>query len=202
MDTKSLFKLTYGLYFLSAESEGKDNACIINTAVQIANNPDRISVSVTKGSYTCEMIEKSGKFNISAISTEADFSLFEHFGMKSGRDVDKFADFKDVARSENGLYYLTKYANAFISVKVTQTIDMGSHMLFIGEMTDGEVLSDKESCSYAYYHANIKPKPAATSSSVKGWRCTICGYEYEGENLPADYVCPLCKHPASDFEQM
>ena len=201
MDTKSLFKLTYGLYLLSASSDGKDNGCIINTAVQIANNPDRISVSVTKSSLTCEMIEKAGKFNISSISTEADFSLFEHFGMKTGRDTDKFAEFSDVARSENGIYYLTKESNAFISVKVIQTIDMGSHILFIGEMTDGEILSDKDSCSYAYYHANIKPAPAS-SAKTKGWRCTICGYEYEGEELPSDYICPLCKHPASDFEKM
>lgn len=201
MDTKSLFKLTYGLYLLSAEYNGKDNGCIINTAVQIANNPDRISVSVTKGSLTCEMIEKTGNFNISSISTEADFSLFEHFGMKTGRDTDKFENSPDVSRSENGIYYLTKACNAFISVKVTQTIDMGSHMLFIGEMTDGKVLSDKDSCTYAYYHANIKPAPTS-SSATKGWRCTICGYEYEGESLPEDYICPLCKHPASDFEKM
>lgn len=202
MDSKSLFKLTYGLYLICAKENDKDNACIINTAVQIANNPDKISVSVTKGSLTCEMISSTGKFNISSISTDADFSLFEHFGMKSGRECDKFDSFTDVKRSENGLLYLTKYSNAFISVNVTQTVDLGSHILFIGEMTDGEVLSDKESCSYAYYHANIKPAPKISDKSVKGWRCTICGYEYEGEELPADYICPLCKHPASDFEKM
>ena len=201
MDSKSLFKLTYGLYFLSANMDGKDNGCIINTAVQIANNPDKISVSVSKGGLTCEMIEKTGKFNISSLTVDAEFSLFEKFGLKSGRDTDKFADFNDIARSENGLVYLTKYSNAFISVKITQVVDMGSHMLFIGEMTDGEVISDKESCSYAYYHANIKPAPRKPSTSG-GWRCTICGYEYEGEELPADYICPLCKHPASDFEKM
>ena len=147
------------------------------------------------------MIEKTGKFNISSLTVDAEFSLFEKFGLKSGKDTDKLADFNDIARSENGLVYLTKYSNAFISVKVTQVVDMGSHMLFIGEMTDGEVISDKESCSYAYYHANIKPAPAEPSASG-GWRCTICGYEYEGEELPADYICPLCKHPASDFEKM
>ena len=202
MDSKALFKLTYGLYLLSANENGKDNACIINTAVQIANNPDRLSVAVTKGSLTCDMILKTEKFNISSISTEADFSLFEKFGMKSGRDEDKFSDFSDVARSENGLLYLTKASNAFVSVKVTQTVDMGSHILFIGEMTDGEILSDKDSCSYAYYHANIKPAPKKTENAVKGWRCTICGYEYEGEELPSDFICPLCKHPASDFDKV
>lgn len=202
MDTKSLFKLTYGLYLICVNENGKDNACIINTAVQVSNNPDKISVSVTKGSLTCEMIASTGKFNISCIDTDAEFSLFEHFGMKSGRNIDKFNNFTDVKRSENGILYLTKHANAFISVKVTKTVDLGSHMLFIGEMTDGEILSDNESCSYSYYHTNIKPAPKATVESVKGWRCTICGYEYEGEELPADYICPLCKHPASDFEKM
>lgn len=201
MDTKSLFKLTYGLYLLTANHNGKDNGCIINTAVQVANSPDRIAVSVTKGSLTENMIKESRKFNISAISTDAEFSLFEHFGMKSGRDIDKFADFTDVKRSPNELFYLTKWANAYISVYVQEIVDLGSHTLFIGQMVGGEVLSDKESCSYAYYHANIKPKPAA-SSGVKGWRCTICGYEYEGEELPSDFICPLCKHPASDFEKM
>ncbi len=201
MDTKSLFKLTYGLYLLSANENGKDNASIINTAVQVANNPDKISVSVTKGSMTAEMIERTKEFNISSISTEAEFSLFEHFGMQSGRDADKFASFSDVKRSANGILYLDKFANAFLSVKVTRIIDLGSHLLFIGDMTDGEVLSDVDSCTYAYYHANIKPKPVSDNTS-KGWRCTICGYEYEGETLPADYICPLCKHPASDFEKM
>lgn len=201
MDTKSLFKLTYGLYLLTANHNGKDNGCIINTAVQVANSPDRIAVSVTKGSLTENMIKESRKFNISAISTDAEFSLFEHFGMKSGRDINKFADFTDVKRSPNELFYLTKWANAYISVYVQEIVDLGSHTLFIGQMVGGEVLSDKESCSYAYYHANIKPKPAA-SSGVKGWRCTICGYEYEGEELPSDFICPLCKHPASDFEKM
>ena len=201
MDTKSLFKVTYGLYLLSANENGKDNACIINTAVQVANNPDKISVSVTKGSLTAEMIEKTGSFNISVISTEAQFSLFEHFGMKTGRDFNKFEAFDSVKRSENGLLYLDKYSNAFISVKVTQVVDLGSHLLFIGLMTDGKILSDKESCTYAYYHANIKPVPTS-SGTTKGWRCTICGYEYDGEDLPEDFICPLCKHPASDFEKM
>ncbi len=201
MDTKSLFKLTYGLYLLSANDANRDNACIINTAAQIANNPDRISVSVTKGSLTADMIARDGKFNISSISTEADFKLFEHFGMQSGRDVDKFESFKAVKRSENGLYYLTEAANAFISARVTQSIDLGSHMLFIGEMTDGQLLSDKESCTYSYYHANIKPQPTS-GDDMKGWRCKVCGYVYDGEELPGDYICPLCKHPASDFEKM
>ena len=201
MDTKSLFKLSYGLYLLTANAGGKDNGCIINTAVQVANSPDRIAVSVTKGSLTESMIAENKKFNISVISKEAEFSLFEHFGMKTGREVDKFADFTDVKRSPNELYYLTKWANAYISVYVQEIVDLGSHTLFIGQMVGGEVLSDSESCTYAYYHSNIKPAPKS-SADKKGWRCTICGYEYEGEVLPDDYICPLCKHPASDFERI
>lgn len=201
MDTKSLFKLSYGLYLLTANAGGKDNGCIINTAVQVANSPDRIAVSVTKGSLTESMIAENKKFNISVISKEAEFSLFEHFGMKTGREVDKFADFTDVKRSPNELYYLTKWANAYISVYVQEIVDLGSHTLFIGQMVGGEVLSDSESCTYAYYHSNIKPAPKS-SADKKGWRCTICGYEYEEEVLPDDYICPLCKHPASDFERI
>ena len=200
MDSKSLFKLTYGLYLLSANHDGKDNACIINTAMQVANNPDKISVAVTKGSLTCEMISASGKFNVSSISEKADFSLFEHFGMKTGRDTDKFAEFSNVKRSENGVLYLAAFANAFISVKVKQTVDLGTHLMFIGDMTDGEVLNEDDSCTYAYYHKHIKPAPKE-SKGKSVWVCTICGYEYEGEELPTDYICPLCKHPASDFEK-
>lgn len=199
MNTKALYNLTYGVYLLSASENGKDNACIINTAVQVANNPTRISIAAIKGNLTHDMILSTGEFNLSAISTDAPFSLFKHFGMQSGRDVDKFAEFTDVARSENGLYYLTKYANSFVSLKVTETLDLGSHTLFIAELVDGEVLSSKPACTYSYYQTTIKnsaPKPAVK----KGWKCTICGHVYEGENLPADYICPLCKHGPEDFE--
>ena len=199
MNTKALYNLTYGVYLLSAKENGRDNACIINTAVQVANNPTRISIAVIKGNLTHDMIAATGKFNLSAISTDAPFSLFKHFGMQSGRTADKFADFADVTRSENELYYLTKWANAFLSLKVTESHDLGSHTLFIGELIDGEVLAAVPSCSYGYYQSTIKktaPKPAAK----KGWRCKICGYVYEGETLPADFICPLCKHGPEDFE--
>ena len=199
MNVEALYKLTYGVYLLSARENGKDNACIINTAVQVANNPTRISVAVIKGNLTHDMIVATGEFNLSAISEDASFDLFKHFGMQSGRDVDKFETFKDVERSENGLYYLNKFANAFMSLKVLESYDLGSHTMFIAELVDAEVLSDKPSCSYGYYQTTIKtaaPKPAVK----KGWRCKICGYVYEGENLPEDYICPLCKHPAEDFE--
>ena len=166
MNTKALYNLTYGVYLLSANKDGKDNACIINTAVQVANNPTRISIAAIKGNLTHDMILSTGRFNLSSITTDAPFSLFQHFGMQSGREIDKFAEFKDVARSENGLYYLTKYANSFLSLKVIDSIDLGSHTLFIAELEDGEVLSSESCCTYGYYQTVIKnaaPKPAAKS---------------------------------------
>ena len=201
MNPKALYNITYGVYLLSAKEDGKDNACIINTAVQVANNPTRVSIAAIKGNLTHDMILRTGVCNLSAITTDADFSLFKHFGMQSGRDVDKFADFSDVVRSENGLYYLTKWSSAFLSLKITKSHDLGSHTLFIGEVVDGEVLSANDNCTYGYYQTVIKaaaPKPAAKT----GWRCKVCGHVYEGENLPADYVCPLCKHGAEDFEKI
>ena len=199
MNTKALYNLSYGVYFMSAQDGGKDNACIINTAVQVANNPTRISVAAIKGNLTHDMILATGKCNLSPLTTDAPFSLFQHFGMQSGRDADKFADFPHVARSENGLYYLTAYSTAFLSLKIVESHDLGSHTLFIGELVDGEVLSKGENCTYSYYQSTIKasaPKPAVK----KGWRCKVCGYVYEGDKLPEDYICPVCKHGAEDFE--
>ena len=199
MNTKALYNLTYGVYLLSASENGKDNACIINTAVQVANNPTLISIAAIKGNLTHDMILSTGRFNLSTISTDAPFSLFQHFGMQSGRTTNKFAKFTDVARSSNGLYYLTKYTNAFLSLRVVNSIDLGSHTLFIAELTDSEVLSNEPCCSYEYYHTSIKknaPKPAEKS----GWKCKICGHVYNGDTLPDGYVCPLCKHGAEDFE--
>ena len=201
MNTKALYNLTYGVYFMSAQKDGKDNACIINTAVQVANNPTRISIAAIKGNLTHDMILETGKCNLSPLSNDAPFSLFQHFGMQSGRSVDKFADFSDVARSENGLYYLTKYATAFLSLNIVESHDLGSHTLFIGELVDAEVLEKAENCTYGYYQTVIKAsanKPAAKT----GWRCTVCNHVYEGENLPDDYICPICKHGKEDFEKI
>ena len=198
MDTTALYKLTYGLFLLTAKEDGKDNGCIINTAIQVANNPLRISIAAIKGNKTHDMIMNSKEFNISSITTSADFALFQRFGMQSGRDVDKFAGFSDVARSENGLYYLTKASNMYMSAKVVNEMDLGSHTLFVAEVTDGVVLSEEPSCTYAYYQSDIKTKPAATTAK-RTWTCTICGYVYEGNEVPDDYLCPICKHGKEYF---
>jgi len=201
MNGKALYNLTYGVYFMSARESDRDNACIINTAVQVANNPTRISIAAIKGNLTHDMILATGKCNLSPLTTDAPFSLFSHFGMQSGRNTDKFADFSDVARSENGLYYLTKYSTAFLSLNIVETHDLGSHTLFIGELVDAEVLTNAENCTYGYYQTVIKAK--ASQPVVKsGWRCTVCNHVYEGENLPEDYICPICKHGVEDFEKI
>ena len=201
MNIKALYNLTYGVYLMSARENGKDNACIINTAVQVANNPTRISIAAIKGNLTHDMIAKTGKCNLSALSVDAPFSLFQHFGMQSGRNVDKFADFADVARSENGLLYLTKYATAFLSLNIVESLDLGSHTLFIGELVDAETLDNAENCTYGYYQTVIKA--SATQPVAKtGWRCKVCNHVYEGEELPDDYVCPICKHGKEDFEKI
>ena len=200
MDPKSMFKIGYGLYVLTANSNGKDNGCIINTAIQVTSQPNRISICLNKLNYTHDMIVKDGKFNISVIDETASFDLFKHFGFASGKDKDKFADFDSYKKSENGLLYICENTNAFISGKVFETVDLGTHTMFLADVTDGEVLSDNKTCTYDYYQSNTKPKPE--KKKVKGYRCRICGYVYEGEELPEDFICPICKHGASDFEKI
>lgn len=195
----ALFKLSYGLYVLTAKEGEKDNGCIINTALQVTDTPKQISICVNKDNFTCGMIERTGTFNISILSQKAEFAVFQHFGFRSGRDTDKFADYGDAARSENGLLYVTKGVNSMISVKVNQTVDLGTHQMFIGEVTEEQIFSDVPSVTYQYYFDHIKPAPAA-KPKAKGYVCRICGYVYEGEVLPPDFVCPLCKHGAEDFE--
>lgn len=200
MDTKALFKLTYGLYLLTAREFGVDNGCIINTAMQLSSEPLRIAVSVLKANKTHDMIQRTGAFCISTITTDADFSMFQRFGMQSGRDTDKFADYPYVTRTPSTIYRLTKYTNMYMTAVVTQEVDLGSHTLFIAEITDGEVLSDSPACTYTYYQDHIKPKPIAQPTEKKQWVCTVCGYVYEGEELPDDFICPWCKHGKEDFE--
>ena len=204
MNKKAMYKLSYGLFVLTTEHEGKVNGCITNTAIQVTSDPNRIAIAVNKSNFTHDLMKASNKFNISVISREADFGLFKHFGFQSGRDVDKFADFGDYALSGNGLPYITKGTNAWFSCWIEQAIDLGTHTLFTALVTDMEVLSKAPSCTYEYYQSDIKPKPQKTAASdgKTVWRCRICGYEYVGEELPADFICPLCKHPASDFEKV
>ena len=205
MDKKAMYKLSYGLFVLTAKEDSKDNGCIINTAIQAASEPNQLSICVNKLNYTHDMIKRTGAFTVSVISQNASFDLFKQFGFQTGREADKFADFSSCTRCVNGIYYITEGTNAYISVKVTKSEDLGSHTMFIGEITDMEVLSEVPSVTYEYYLNNIKPKPQAVDITEEGqtvWRCTICGYEYVGEELPEDFVCPLCKHPASDFEKI
>lgn len=200
MNQAAMFQLSYGLFVLSAKNDQKDNACIVNTVQQVTTTPNRITVAVNKNNYTHDMIVETGVFNVSILSEEAEFAVFKRFGFQSGRDVDKFADCDYYTRAENGRVYLNRYANAYISAKVVATYDLGTHTLFIADVTDAEVLSNVPSVTYTYYHKNIKPKPEQTKT--KGWRCKICGYVYEGEELPADFICPICKHGAADFEKI
>ena len=197
MNPKALFNITYGLYVLTARDGDKDNGCIINSVMQVAEKPVRLALSVSKQNLTCDMIRKTGLFNVCALTTEAEFDLFRRFGFQSGRDADKFQGLTGVKRSENGLTYLTECTNAFLSAKVVETQDLGTHYLFIAEVTDGEVLGDGWACSYAYYQADIKPKPAPVKK--KSWVCEICGYVHEGEEVPDDFVCPICKHGKEAF---
>lgn len=203
MDQKVMYALSYGLFVLSARRGEKDNGCITNTAIQVTSEPNRIAIAVNKANFTHDMVLETGKFTVSVLSQEAKFELFQRFGFQSGRDVDKLADFQEhIARDGNGVVYVTQGTNAWISCQVVSTMDLGTHTLFVADVLDGGILSNAPSATYAYYQANIKPKPAAPAgeSSKKRWVCTICGYVYEGEELPADFICPLCKHHASDFE--
>ena len=197
IDPSALFKIGYGLYVLTSNDGTKDNGCIVNTVTQISNAPDRLSVSVSKLNYTHEILKEAGIFNVNCLTTEAPFSLFQDYGFRSGRDSDKFAG-KEVKRTGNGIVYLEDSVNAVFSLKAESYLDMDSHGLFICRIEESRVLSDRESMTYAYYHANVKPKPQP--KKAKGFVCKICGYVYEGEELPADFICPICKHPASDFE--
>ncbi|MDE7442779.1 MAG: flavin reductase [Muribaculaceae bacterium] len=200
-----LFNISYGLYVITASKNGRDNGCISDTLVQLTAEPEQASVCLNKDSYTCELVAETGAFTASIISLDAGIDLFKRFGFQSGRTVDKFADYGDIRRVANGTLAITAGTNAFISVKVEQSIDLGSHVLFIGKITEKETLNNAPSMTYSYYMDNVKPKPAEKASQTEGnkeqtvWRCEVCGYEYVGEELPADYKCPLCKQPASVF---
>ncbi len=200
-----LLNIQYGLFVITACDGGRDNGCISNTVAQVTMQPNRISVTLNKENLTTEFIQHSGCFTASIISEAADFELFKHFGFQSGRAVNKFADFTDCRRVSNGTLAITRGANTFISANVEQVIDLGTHILFIGYVTEMEALADTPSATYSYYQEHIKPQPQPVGQTAEGktvWRCVICGYEYEGEELPSDFICPICKHPASDFEKI
>ncbi len=196
-DLKALFNIGYGLYVVTSNDGKKDNGLIVNTVTQVTNTPNRIAVTINKENYSHHIIKQSGIMNINCLSTDSPFSVFESFGFVSGRNVDKFNDY-DVLRSDNGLPFLTRFINSFMSLKVEQYLDLDTHGMFICSVTEARVISDKETMTYTYYLNNVKPKPE--TEGKKGFVCKICGYIYEGDTLPEDIVCPLCKHGAADFE--
>lgn len=195
----ALNNITYGVYILTSSAD-KFNGCIINTLTQVTSNPLKISITVNKDNYTTKMIEESGNFNVSILDKSTDFEIIKTFGFSSGKDTNKFEDFSDFKLSGNGIPYITKYTNAYISGRVIEKIDLGSHYLFIAEVTDSLALSSNESVTYSYYHTNIKPKP--TAQKKNSYVCKICGYVHEGDELPSDFICPICKHGVEAFEKI
>ena len=196
-DMTALFKIGYGLYVVTSNDGKKDNGLIVNTVSQVTDTPNRIAVTINKANYSHHVIKQTGKMNVNCLTVDAPFKVFEVFGFQSGRNVDKFADCEPL-RSDNGLVFLPRHINAFMSLKVEQYVDLDTHGMFICSVTEARVISDRETMTYTYYHSNVKPKPQ--TEGKKGYVCKICGYVYEGEELPEDFVCPLCKHGAQDFE--
>ncbi len=196
-DLSALFNIGYGLYVVTSNDGKKDNGLIVNTVTQVTNTPNRLAVTINKENYSHHIIKQTGKMNVNCLSVDAPFKVFEAFGFVSGRNVDKFADCEPL-RSDNGLVFLPRYINSFMSLKVESYVDLDTHGMFICSVTESRVISDKETMTYTYYQNNVKPKPE--TNGKKGWVCKICGYVYEGDPLPEDFICPLCKHGASDFE--
>ena len=213
---KAVSNISYGLFVLVARQGEKDNACIINVAQQVTSDPLQIAICVNKQNLTHDMVLRTLKFNLCSLSEEATMKSFQHFGFQSGRDIDKFAECETDLRTDNGLRYLPKYINSVISCVVTKSIDLGTHTLFIARVMEAKVLTDSPSITYSYYQQHIKPAPASSSPklgevdteggrksvSPKRWVCEVCGYVYEGDEVPDDFVCPWCKHGKSDFKLM
>ena len=198
-DLTALFNIGYGLYVVTSNDGRRDNGLIVNTVSQVTNTPNRVAVTINKQNYSHHIIQQTGIMNVNCLSTDAPFSVFECYGFRSGRNVDKFEG-QEVLRSDNGLVFLPKYVNSFMSLKVESYVDLDTHGMFICTVTEARVLSDRDTMTYTYYQQNVKPKPE--SNGKKGWVCKVCGYVYEGEELPEDFVCPLCKHGAVDFEPL
>jgi len=198
MNNSALFKIGYGLYILTAKDGDKENGCIINTLLQVTSSSPCVGViTVNKQNFTHDMIMKTREFNISILNIDTPFDVFKHFGFQSGRTVDKLSNYKNVVRSSNSLVYLPEYSNAYLSFKVTDTIDFDTYSMFKAYIMDGDVINNTESVTYSYYQKHIKPKPQ--EATKKGYRCVICGYVYEGDPIPEDFICPICKHGVNDF---
>ena len=196
-DMTALFKIGYGLYVVTSNGGNKDNGLIVNTVTQLTDNPYRVAVNINKENYSHHVIKQTGVMNVNCLSVEAPFEVFQRYGFQSGRQTDKFAGVEKL-RSDNGLVFLPKYINAFMSLKVDQYVDLGTHGMFICSVTEARVMSDKDTMTYTYYQKNVKPKPQ--TEGKKGFVCKVCGFIYEGDELPEDYICPLCKHGVADFE--
>ena len=196
-DLTALFNIGYGLYVVTCNDGKKDNGLIVNTVTQLTDSPNRVAVTINKANYSHHVISQTKKMNVNCLSTSAPFSVFERFGFRSGRNTDKFEGCEPL-RSDNGLIFLPRHINSFMSLEVVQYVDLDTHGMFICEVTEARVINDDPSMTYAYYHENVKPKPE--TEGKKGFVCTICGFIYEGDTLPEDYICPLCKHGAADFE--
>ena len=211
IEKTAMYQLTYGLFVLTTTDGAKQNGCIVNTVSMLTDNPKRITVFVNKANYSEELLRKTGVFNVSILTEKTPFDIFRQFGFQSGRDVDKFAG-ASYPTTENGLYYIPEYANAVISAKVIDAYEYDTHTLFVAEVTEAVNLSNEPSVTYAYYQSNIKPKPQPAPTEAEKpadgekkqgkWVCKICGYTHEGEELPEDFICPWCKHPAEDFERI
>ena len=199
LDPTALFNIGYGLYIVTARENDKDNGCVVNTVTQVTDKKLRVAVTINKQNYTHDMVKNTGVMNVCCLTEETPFAIFEYFGFQSGREVEKFVS-PNLHRSDNGLVILPSYSNSFISLKVEKEVELDTHTMFICEVTQSQVLSDKPTMTYSYYHANVKPKPQKTES--KGYRCKICGWVYEGDELPKDIVCPICKHGYDAFEKI
>ncbi len=197
-DLKALFNIGYGLYVVTVKDGDKDNGCIVNTVTQLTNTPNRIGVAINKANLTHDIAKKTGLLNVNCLSVEAPFSVFQHFGFQSGRDVDKFADKDNLLRADNGVVFLDRHINSFMSLKVERYVDLDTHGMFICSIEEARVINNVETMTYNFYQQSVKPRPQ--TDKKKGWVCKICGYVYEGAPLPEDFICPLCKHGASDFE--
>lgn len=201
MDQKSMFRLSYGVFLLATKAGARENGCITNTCMQVANDPVRVAITVINANYTCELIKQSGVFTLSMLDQTATFETISHFGYQSGRDVDKMSDMR-LSEDSYGIPYMGWQTCAVLSCKVVDSMDLGSHTLFIAEVLDGQVLSENPPLTYADYQDHVKPKPEKIMKGKKivAWKCKICGFVYEGSELPADYSCPVCGHPRDDFE--